>query len=65
MKTIDTATERKLYQLTGILHVMATVKPEGNAEQLVNLVEHLTDAAEGAAVILDDVAFAITSAMEK
>jgi hypothetical protein len=62
---IEIATERKLYQIIGVLHIMAMIKPEGNEEFLRKVIENMADAAEGAAVNLEDIAFIVTSEMEK
>ncbi len=60
MNDIDTNTERKIYQALGVLRILANITPQGSAEQLRTLLENVTDAAEGAAAILEDVAYKIS-----
>ena len=63
-KKISLKTERKLYQVIGILGVLAEIEPSGNEEILKRLVENCSLAAEGAKKLLEEAAEEITQYIE-
>ena len=63
-KKISLKTERKLYQVIGILGVLAEIEPSGNEAILKRLVENCSLAAEGAKKLLEEAAEEITQYIE-
>ena len=62
-KKISLKTERKLYQVIGMLGVLAEVESSGNEAILKRILENCSLTAEGAKGILEDAAEEITQCM--
>ena len=64
-KRISDETQRNLYQVIGILGIMAEMEPSGeNNATLKKIIENCTCAAEGAKALLEKAAFEITEFCE-
>jgi len=63
-KRISNETQRNLYQVIGILGILAELEPNGDITSLKKTIENCACAAEGAKALLEKAALEITEFCE-